>query len=266
MVELKTPTNIIGVSLLHKCNFSCEHCGYIYIGDTEDHVIRPGYRLTWAQVMTAVEDCAGLKDCYWNMNFTGGEPTLWQEDDKDFVDILIATARAGLLPTYNTNGSYFYDYEQTREFFRKYLDECDTPLKTFVSMDRFHKNFEPETSRAKILDNLLQAYESFTEDERKLLSTHVVVIVTRDPGSSLPDELKGFYGNRGVTFGDFPMLDVGKAKKLKDEQPEFSGYPEMPAREGSGPPVVVLVGDDYYVKYKKTAKLGHIRDLYPNGY
>lgn len=266
MVELKTPTNIIGVSLLHKCNFSCEHCGYIYIGDTEDHVIRPGYRLTWNQVMTAIEDCASLKDCYWNMNFTGGEPTLWQEDGKDFADILIATARAGLLPTYNTNGSYFYDYEKTLEFFRKYLDGCDAPLKTFVSMDRFHKNFEPETSRARILDNLLRAYESFPEDRRSLLSTHVVVIVTKDPGSSLPDELKEYYKARSVTFGDFPMLDVGKAKKLKDQQPEFSGYPEMPVRAGSGPPVIVLVGDDYYVKYKKSGKLGHIRDLYPNGY
>jgi MoaA/NifB/PqqE/SkfB family radical SAM enzyme len=266
MAELKIPTNIIGVSLLHKCNFSCEHCGYIYIGDTEDHVIRPGYRLTWEQVKTAIEDCAGLEECTWNMNFTGGEPTLWEEDGKDFVDILIETARAGLLPTYNTNGSAFYNYDKTCEFFRKYLDGCDTPLKTFISMDRFHKNFEPETSRARILDNLLEAYGSFPEDRRKLLSTHVVVIVTKDPGSSLPDELKEYYGARGVTFGDFPMLDVGKAKKLKEQQPEFSGYPEMPAREGSGPSVIVLVGDDYYVKYEKKGKLGHIRDLYPNGY
>jgi pyruvate-formate lyase-activating enzyme len=265
MTKAGIPTNIMGVSLLHKCNFNCEHCGYIYIGDVEDHIIRPGYRMTWDQVMTAISDCTGLEDSYWNMNFTGGEPTLWEENGKDLVDILVSAANAGVLPTYNTNGSYFYDYDRTCEFFRRYLDGSDTHLKTFISMDRFHKNFNTETGRAEILDNLIRAYESFPEDKRALLSTHVVVIVTNDPASSLPQEMKQYYGARGVTFGDFPMLDVGKAKKLKDQLPEFSGYPPMPVKDGNGPPVLVLVGDDYYVRYEKRGKLGHMLDLYPNG-
>ena len=265
MPEQKTPTNIMGVSLLHKCNFSCEHCGYIYIGDTEDHVIRPGYRLTWDQVMTAIQDCTSLESSYWNMNYTGGEPTLWEEDGRDLVDILIATANAGVLPTYNTNGSCFDDYDRTCEFFRKYLDHSDTHLKTFISMDKFHKNYDPDAGRAKSLDNLVRAYETFPEDKRKLLSTHVVIIVTTDPDSSLPEEMKEHYGALGITFGDFPMLDVGRAKKMKDQQPEFSGYPPMPVKEGSGPAVIVLVGDDYYVHYKKTGKLGRMLDMYPNG-
>jgi sulfatase maturation enzyme AslB (radical SAM superfamily) len=254
----------MGVSLLHKCNFNCDHCGYIYIGDTEDHIIRPGYRLTWDQVMTAIRDCTSLKDSYWNMNFTGGEPTLWEEDGKDLVDILIATARAGVLPTYNTNASYFNDYDRTCEFFQRYLNNSDTHLKTFISMDKFHKNYNPDTGRAKSLDNIVRAYETFPEDRRTLLSTHVVIIVTRDPDSSLPEEMKKHYGSMGITFGDFPMLDIGKAKDLKDQMPEFSGYPPMPVKEGGGPPVVVLVGDDYYVVYKKTGKLGRLPDLYPN--
>jgi MoaA/NifB/PqqE/SkfB family radical SAM enzyme len=265
MTEQKVPTNIMGVSLLHKCNFNCKHCGYIYIGDTEDHIIRPGYRLTWNQVMTAIGDCTSLKDSYWNMNFTGGEPTLWEEEGHDFVDILTATAKAGVLPTYNTNGSYFNDYDRTCAFFGKYLNHCDTPLKTFVSMDKFHKNYNRETGRAESLDNLLEAYKAFPDDKRKLLSTHVVIIVTKDPDSSLPEEMKEHYGSMGITFGDFPMLEIGKAKKLKDQLPEFSGYPPMPVKDGNGPPVLVLVGDDYYVKYKKTGKLGRMLELYPNG-
>ena len=40
----------MGVALLHKCNFNCDHCGYIYLGDTEDHIIKPGYRVTWDQL------------------------------------------------------------------------------------------------------------------------------------------------------------------------------------------------------------------------
>ena len=149
MADLRTPTHIMGVSLLHKCNFSCEHCGYIYIGRLKIIVIRPGYRLAWDQVMQAIQDCASLQNSYWNVNYTGGEPTLWKEDGRDLVDILIASARGGALPTFNTNGSYFDDYAKCHDFFHRYLDNTDTPLKTFISMDKFHKNYDPETGQGK---------------------------------------------------------------------------------------------------------------------
>jgi pyruvate-formate lyase-activating enzyme len=264
MADQRMPTHVMGVSLLHKCNFSCEHCGYIYVGDAEDHIIRPGYRLTWDQVMTAIRDCASLQNSYWNMNYTGGEPTLWEEDGKDLVDILIATARGGELPTYNTNGSYFDDYARCYRFFHRYLDNTDIPLKTFISMDKFHKNFDQETGRARSLDNIAKVLETFPEDLRNLLSTHIVIIVTKDPNSSLPDEMKKHYSSMGITFGDFPMLNIGRAKKLSDQLPEFPGFPPMPQKEGSGPPGLVLVGDDYYFGNKKIGKLGHMLDLYPH--
>jgi pyruvate-formate lyase-activating enzyme len=264
MENQRVPTHIMGVSLLHKCNFSCEHCGYIYIPEAEDHIIRPGYRLTWDHVMTAVRDCASLKGSYWNVNYTGGEPTLWREDGKDFADLLIATAKGGTLPTYNTNGSYFEDYDRCYRFFHKYLDNTDTPLKTFISMDKFHKNYDQEKGRAKSLDTIAKVFGTFPEEQKKLLSVHVVIIVTKDPNSSLPEEMKNHYGSMGVTFGDFPMLDVGKAKKLKDQQPEFSGFKFPLPKTGSGPMVLVLVGDDYYASSKKVGKLGHMLDLYPD--
>jgi len=263
MVDHKTPTHIMGVSLLHKCNFNCEHCGYIYVGDAEDHIIRPGYRLTWDQVVKAIRDCASLEGSCWNVNYTGGEPTLWTEDGKDLVDILVASAKGGTLPTYNTNGSYFDNYNRCYEFFRRYLDNADTPLKTFVSMDKFHKNYDEGTGRAESLDNILRVLETVSDGEKVLLPVHVVIIVTKDPNSSLPDEMKKHYSSRGITFGDFPMLNIGKAKNLKDQLPEFQGFPFMP-QKGRGPMGLVLVGDDYYSGNKRIGKLGHMLDLYPN--
>lgn len=265
MADHRKPTHVMGVSLLHKCNFSCAHCGYIYVGDAEDHIIRPGYRLAWDQVMTAIRDCASLKDSYWNLNYTGGEPTLWNEDDKDLVDILIASANGGTLPTYNTNGSYFDDYGKCLEFFRRYLDNADTPLKTFISMDKFHKNYDPATGRAKSLDNIVRAIGTFPVKKRSLLPVHVIIIVTKDPDSSLPEEMKRHYGSKGITFGDFPMMNIGKAKKLQDQLPEFPGFPPMPLKEGGGPPGLVLVGEDYYFGNQKIGKLGHMLALYPDG-
>ena len=133
-------------------------------------------------------------------------------------------------------------------------------------MDKFHNNYDQETCRAKSLDNLLKVVETFPEDMKSLLSTHVVIIVTKDPDSSLPEEMKEHYSSKGVTFGDFPMLNIGKAKKLQDQLPEFDGYPPMPAKEGDGPHVLVLVGEDYYVGNTRTGKLGRMMDLYPNGH
>jgi MoaA/NifB/PqqE/SkfB family radical SAM enzyme len=263
MPDPRMPTHVMGVSLLHKCNFSCEHCGYIYVGDAEDHIIRPGYRLTWDQVTTAIRDCAGLENSYWNLNYTGGEPTLWEEDGKDLADILIATANAHQLPTYNTNGSYFDDYEKGYAFLHRYIDHADTPLKTFISMDKFHKNYDAKKGRARSLDNIAKVIGTFPDEQKKLLSVHVIIIVTKDPDSSLPAEMKSHYGAMGITFGDFPMLNIGKAKRLKDQIPEFEGFKFPPRKDGDGPPGLVLVGEDYYFGNKKIGKLGHMLDLYP---
>lgn len=256
------PTHVMGVSLLYKCNFNCEHCGYIYIGDAEDHIIKPGYKLTWHQVRTAINDCISVDGSYWNMNYTGGEPTLWEGNGKSLVDILIETAKGGQSPSYNTNGSYFDDYEKTREFFFKYLEYTDVPLGTFISMDKFHKNYDEEKGRAESLDNLVKLMDEIPADKKDLLKYHVVIIVTKDPNSSLPDEMKKYYGDFGITFGDFPMMPIGKAKDFTDEFPDAPEFKFPPRKKSEGPGVVTLVGDDYYSGNKKVGKLGHLEDLY----
>lgn len=258
----REPTNIIGVSLLHKCNFNCEHCGYIYVGDTEDHIIRPGYKLSWDQVQMVIDDCCSIDNSYWNMNYTGGEPTLWSDRDKSFVDILIATGMTGQAPSYNTNGSYFDDYSRCHDLFFKYMESTEAPLSTFISMDKFHKNYDEKNGRAKSLDNLVRVMEEIPADRKVQFKTHVITIVTKDPDSTLPEGMKTFYGASGITFGDFPMMSIGKAKNLTDQLPDVAEY-FPPEQTGSGGPrVIVLVGDDYYKGSSKTGKLGHLSDLY----
>lgn len=78
------------------------------------------------------------------------------------------------------------------------------------------------------------------------------------------DEMKTYYGKAGITFGDFPMLAIGKAKNLEDQMPnppEFTPpvYKEATERVGA-----VLVGEDYYHGDKRVAKLGHLKEYYDN--
>ena len=264
MQEQTRPTHIMGVSLLHKCNFKCAHCAYIYVGDAEDHIIKPGYKLSWDQVMTAFSDCKSLKGSLWNMNYTGGEPTLWEDGDKRLIDILIESAKSGVLPSVNTNGSYFDDFDKCRDFYNKYLDNTDVQLRTFISMDNFHDNFDREKGRAKCLDSIVKYFDSISAEKKEQLPVHVITIVTKNPGSSLPAEMKEHYEKWGITIGDFPMLGLGKAKDLMDElphPPDFKPIPEPD--ESEGPIVTVLVGNDYYVGPERKGKLGHLIDLYP---
>jgi hypothetical protein len=131
-------------------------------------------------------------------------------------------------------------------------------------MDKFHKNYDHAEGRAASLDTVAKVLDQFPDGQRSLLPLHVVIIVTKDPDSSLPEEMKKHYGSMGFTFGDFPMLNIGKAKNLKEQLPEFQGFPPMPAREGGGPSGLVLVGEDYYSGNKRIGKLGRMLDLYPN--
>ena len=263
MAQFPDFTNVMGISLLHKCNFNCEHCGYIYIGNNEDHIIKPGYKLTWEQVYTAVTESAAIPGTKWNLNYTGGEPTLWKDNGKDFMDILIESAKSGASPSYNTNGSYFHNLDKCRSFFARYLENTDVPLRTFISMDKFHKNYDEAKGRAKSLDNIIKVLSELPEEKKKNLETHVIIIVTKDPDSSLPAEMKEYYGQFGITFGDFPMMPIGKAKDIADQLPENQpDFSKMRGPEGKGPVTVVLVGDDYYVGGAKAGKLGHLAELY----
>ena len=191
--------------------------------------------MTWDQVQMAISDCISLKGSTWNMNFTGGETTLWKDGDKEFVDILISVAGAGLFPSHNTNGSYFDDLEQCRDFFHKYTDNTTVPLMTQISMDKFHKNYDEQKGRAKSLDNVVKVLDEMSADKRAVLRTHVVIIVTNETDSSLPEEMKNHYKALGITFGDFPMMAIGKAKDLLDKLPDPPDLSHMRTSDEKGP-------------------------------
>ncbi len=260
---------LLGVTLLHKCNFNCPHCGYLYAGDTDDHAIKPGYRLTWEQIGTLLEDCQSIQGADWGFVINGGEPTLWEEGDLKFIDVLLAVSKAGIHPSYNTNGSYFIEYGQTHDFFYKYADNAEVPLMTAISMDKFHDNYNRKKGRADSLDNITKILEEMPAEKRAKHRVHVITIFSKDPNSFLPAEMKEYYGAKGITFGDFPLQPIGRAKNLKDEMPdpgEFLKNAPPPPKDGAGGfPVGTLIGEYYTKGAEKVVKLGHLKDAFRNG-
>ena len=72
MENMAPPTKILGVTIIHKCNFKCAHCGYLYVGKSDDHDIKPGYRLTWAQIQRLIADCNSIRDERFAFVINGG--------------------------------------------------------------------------------------------------------------------------------------------------------------------------------------------------
>jgi organic radical activating enzyme len=265
MADPSPPTKVLGVTILHKCNFKCAHCGYLYVDDSDDHAIKPGYRMTWEQIQRLIADCNSIKKERFGFVINGGEPTLWEEGNRKLIDVLLAVAAGGIYPSYNTNGSYFVDYDQCCDFFHRYSEEATIPLKTFVSMDKFHDNYDREKGRADSLDNIIKVLAEMPENKREMHHIHVVTIISKDPHSYLPAGMKEYYGARGITFGDFPMQPIGRAKDLMDEMPDseefFKNMPPPPKNVAGGYPIGSLIGEDYIRHGKKVAKLGNLKDL-----
>lgn len=264
MAAMSPPTKVLGVTLLYKCNFKCAHCGYLYVDDSVDHDIKPGYRMTWEQIQRLITDCNSIKDETFAFVMNGGEPTLWKEGDLRFMDVLLAVAEGGIWPTYNTNGSYFVDYDRCNEFFRRYSEEAKVQLKTFVSIDKFHDNYDRKKGRAASLDNIVKVLAGMPKAKREMHRIHVVTIISTDPDSFLPAGMKEYYGAKGVTFGDFPMQPIGRAKDLMDEMPdseEFFKNMPPPPKDSGGYPVGSLIGESYVRHGKKVAKLGNLKKL-----
>ena len=263
MPDILPPTIVLGVCLLHKCNFNCPHCGYLYTCDSDDNELRPGYRLSWEQIQRLIADCKSIKNERLGFIINGGEPTLWEDGDIKFIDLLIAIAEEGISPGFNTNGSYFTDYNQCRDFFHRYADKGKMPLITALSVDKYHGNYDREKGRADSLDNIVKVLGEMPAEKRAMHCIQVVSIVSTDPDSHLPDKMKNYYEKKEIIFDEYPLQPIGRAKNLMDEMPDSEEFfkNQPPVKGYIKMPLATLIGENYIRRGTKLEKLGNLRDL-----
>lgn len=259
------PARILGVTLLHKCNFNCSHCGYLYTDNSDDHALRPGYRLSWEQIKRLIAECKSIKNERFTFIFNGGEPTLWEEGELKLIDILLLTADGEINPSFNTNGSLFTDYGRCRDFLYQYSENARSPLITAISIDKFHDNYDRKKGRAECLDNIIKVLDEMPAGKKAMHRVRVITIVSNDPGSYLPREMKEYYSKKGITFGEFPLHPIGRAKDLMDEMPDaeefFKSLGTPPANDSGEYPIATLIDEDFFKRGKKVGRLGYLKDL-----
>jgi molybdenum cofactor biosynthesis enzyme MoaA len=264
--------SLMMIFLLEECNLTCAHCA------REDEPMEPGYRLTFEQLQRCLGDCRSLKSVRW-VHFSGGEPTLWTEGERDLVDLLLEIAAAGYIPGFTSNGSLFNDDNKCRSFFRRYIDGATSPLKLYFSVDTFHRNFDVNTGRARCLDNVLKFREELPGAQAEQLEIRAMAVISKNPKSLLPEEMIRHYESHAVAFGFVPLYDMGKAKSfsrlcpdLESDDPEALGAyaryfrPEDRKPRSTQPDRmrtdhIILIGDDYWFSepWIKVGELGQLR-------
>jgi hypothetical protein len=73
--------------------------------------------------------------------------------------------------------------------------------------------------------------------------------------------MKEYYEARGITFGDFPLQPIGRAKKLMDQMPEPPEFMKNEPNMAYEMAYANVIGDYYTRHGKNVAKLGHLKDL-----
>ena len=101
------------------------------------------------------------------------------------------------------------------------------------------------------------------DDKRAMHLVHVITIVSNDPESHLPEKMKEYYEASGITFGEFPLQPIGRAKNLMDEMPDTEDFlNNLPPENGPEEmPIATLIGDKYIKKGNKLGTLGYLKDL-----
>ena len=270
---------MIMIFLLEECNFNCEHCV------REDEPMSKGYKLSFDQLTKCLQDCQNLQTVEW-VHFSGGEPTLWTENDHDLVDLLIEISKAGFEPGFTTNGSYFDSYSKLNDFFDKYFDNADKKLKLYFSIDTFHNNYDVEIGRAEALDNVINYRKDLPAEKGKLMDITVIVTISKDINSLLPDKMVEYYRSQDVDFNFVPLIPEGRARSfshlcpdLRSDNPEDLGAYLPYHQKGKYDLVksnIILIDDDYYIykydhrieitdRWQKFAKLGHLAEKINGG-
>ena len=271
--------SLMMIFLLEECNLECAHCL------REDEPMDTGYKLSFGQLQLCLSDCRSLESIRW-VHFSGGEPTLWTEGNRDLVDLLLEITRADFTPGFTTNGRSFVDYSRCHDFFAKYVDGSTKPLRVYFSIDTFHHNFAVKKGRAQSLDNVIKCKQELPRAKADLLDIAVMAVVSKDPESLLPDEMIEHYESLGVAFSFGPLLPMGKAKSfihlcpdLSSDNPEDSGaYLRFHKKENRKKRAetksqyradnIILIGDDYYFAdpWRRVAQLGHLPDTIIHAY
>ena len=218
----------VTVALHAGCNLECEHCYRPPLANAREGT----FRLTYSQIETALAEIDELQRGMQSLPdmkvyFTGGEPCMWQDNDKDLVDVLLLVAnRYDSRPRFDTNGVLFANEGWCRSFLDRYFAAAQKPLKIIFSCDHFHRGsakaspgFYSCDAQGKLpaVDQVLK----YGQDKNctDSLALEVMWVSATTDKHELPAGIRAAYPR--VEFSVVPLLPAGAAASLADIAPRL---------------------------------------------
>ncbi len=199
------PHPFMAVCLLDDCNKRCKHCYRTAI--PSDHE----FKLKGKDVLLSLEDASSLKTA---CLFAGGEPTIWKDENMDFLSLLIRSANRCGYTAFLSNGYVFEDKDYAYRFVDRYMEKCGLPLRMIFSVDFIHENYDSRGRRIPFLDNLLAARRSLPEGER--IGFSLISHWTNDKERNIPSHILEEYAKQGVEWEINDFMMWGRGKEIKD--------------------------------------------------
>ncbi len=213
-------SNVVTIALLNDCNMSCAHC---YREISSDH-----YRLNSKQIEILVKDDLLFfqqfhKDIL-RVYLTGGEVLLWNEDNKNVMDLLLMISKTlKIVPAFDSNGIVFSKKDICFRYLDQYFTKSDHGLKLCLSIDTFHNG---EISQAnnwlehKALNNIIEYKKNLKSD--KPLYFEVNWVVSTEKGTEIPDDFVDYLKNNEVKLSIIPLLAQGRGRLLSGVMPRLA--------------------------------------------
>lgn len=197
---MEYPHPYLTISLLNGCNKVCKHCYRTAI--PIDH----GFKLNEREAMLCLDDASSLNSA---CLLAGGEPTIWRDNEMDFLSLVKRVANHNSRVAFISNGFVFEDKRYANEFVNSYLQECDLPILMMFTVDFLHENYDSENKRVPFLDNLLEALEKHDKD--KCIAVFMISHWTNDERLNIPmDVFEHYAGQRvRIEIDDFMMWGRG---------------------------------------------------------
>lgn len=195
---------ILIMELTSNCNNYCEHC--LRAGMNENN-----YSMKYEEVIKALNEIERFSKHFDNfeLKLSGGESTIWRDKDYNIIDILKACKEKNIEVALVTNGIVFKKEGYTDNFFNELGLNKEEKLKIYVTIDKYHKNYEKDDEN-EILDNLLK------HDENVELYVQSTVNKNKD---NISMEFIKKYSEKNIKFLMNPLLPWGRGEKLRLEVP-----------------------------------------------
>ncbi len=198
------------ILMTNACNKQCEAC--LRTANETD------FKMEYEQFLLYINKDIQTLSSKYRVSYqfvTGGEPTIWKDNDRDIIDVLLSIdelefADNLIMPT---NGKIFEDIDRTEEFLTRLSGDLKKNFAIGLSIADYQDNFDDDIG-CKALNNLKKVCE------RPEIKALTVILLTVSANDAMSERVSRKYPD--VFARVAPLAPLGSAAVMTDLCPSLS--------------------------------------------